>query len=532
LPASTRGLQFSSDEQKSRYELLATRHASEQKFFHADSLRTLGMLDDLLTLFGRLGWSDYINMQYASYDRLMIEFLSSLSIDWDGLYDGQEVVIRFRMFNIDHRMSLRMFNDLLRLPVADGAYRDVPSLWRPDPVWLSITCSKRKDFHDRWGRLRVYDPRQAKATDICNVNLRYLQRLTANIVFSRNDSQNGCRKAELFIIWCALSGTPIDTGAFIIRHLAEVAKPSNRNVLSVGGTVTTIATALGYGSRLSSLEPHFLGGHLDLGTLHHMHIIDTRGDTIKYPHHKTILFNLPNPQRTTVANKRNWNCDRRIIRATVLPTEEQLAADLDLEEDEEGEESEESSEEGDDAPEVAAEGSGAPPPHESIPPPPPIHPPFTHSMGGSSSSAAYMPLDPTFLQSFSNLQMEVSGLREGFSGMRHDIQRISGRMDSIEEGVSHFRGYIDRQEQRELRRIQREEERAIREARAYEEQRRTNDLLWRQSDTIRQLEERLRSFPGTPAGSSSSFPFDQGTSSHFYPFPPTFWPPPGSDGAQ
>ena len=153
-------------------------------------------------------------------------------------------------------------------------------------------------------------------------------------------------------------------------------------------------------------------------------------------------------------------------------------------------------------------------------------------MGGSSSSAAYMPLDPTFLQSFSNLQMEVSGLREGFSGMRHDIQRISGRMDSIEEGVSHFRGYIDRQEQRELRRIQREEERAIREARAYEEQRRTNDLLWRQSDTIRQLEERLRSFPGTPAGSSSSFPFDQGTSSHFYPFPPTFWPPPGSDGAQ
>ena len=134
LPASTRGLHFISDEQKSRYELLATRHASEQKFFHADSLRTLGMLDDMLTLFGRLGWSDYINMQYTSYDRFMIEFLSSLIVDWDGTYNGQEVVIGFRMFNIDHRISLRMFNDLLRLPVADGAYRDVPSLLRPDPV--------------------------------------------------------------------------------------------------------------------------------------------------------------------------------------------------------------------------------------------------------------------------------------------------------------------------------------------------------------------------------------------------------------
>ena len=127
-------------------------------------------------------------MQYASYDRLMVEFLSALSIDWDGHYNGQEVAISFRMFNVDHRMSLRMFNDLLRLPVADGAYRDVPSLWHPDPVWLSITCSKRKDYHDRWGRLRVYDPRQAKATDICNLNLWYLQRLTANIIFSRNDS--------------------------------------------------------------------------------------------------------------------------------------------------------------------------------------------------------------------------------------------------------------------------------------------------------------------------------------------------------
>ena len=109
----------------------------------------------------------------------------------------------------------------------------------------------------------------------------------------------------MFIIWCALPGTPIDTGAFIIRHLAEVAKTSNRNVISVGGTVTAIANALGYSSSLPALAPHFLGGHLDLGTLHHMHIIDTRGDTIQYPHHKTILFTLPNTDRTMVANKRN-----------------------------------------------------------------------------------------------------------------------------------------------------------------------------------------------------------------------------------
>jgi len=62
LPASTRGLQFVNDEQKSCYELLATRNTSEQKYFHANSLQSLGMLDDMLTLLGRLGWTEYINM--------------------------------------------------------------------------------------------------------------------------------------------------------------------------------------------------------------------------------------------------------------------------------------------------------------------------------------------------------------------------------------------------------------------------------------------------------------------------------------
>ena len=151
-------------------------------------------------------------MQWISYDRLMVEFLSSLNVDWDGNYGDHEVAIYFRMFNIDHRMSLRMFNELLRFPVVDGAYKDAPSLWRPNPIWLSITFSKWKESTDRWGRHRVFAPRQAKATDICNVNLRYLQCLTANIVFGRNDNQNGCQKVELFITWYALSGTPIDTG--------------------------------------------------------------------------------------------------------------------------------------------------------------------------------------------------------------------------------------------------------------------------------------------------------------------------------
>jgi len=100
LPTCTRGLHFASEEQKTRYEILATRKTSEQKFFHVDSLRTLGLLHDTLSIMYKLGWMEYIGIQYTSYDHLMIEFLSSLNVNWDGKFRGQEVDITFHMFTL------------------------------------------------------------------------------------------------------------------------------------------------------------------------------------------------------------------------------------------------------------------------------------------------------------------------------------------------------------------------------------------------------------------------------------------------
>jgi len=113
-------------------------------------------------------------------------------------YTGEIMDISFRMFNTDHRMSLKGFNNLLHFPNHPDSFCDVPQRWKLDSVWLSITCAKRKTYSDRFRRPRVYDPRQAKATDICNPTIRYLQRLMANIIYGRNDSQNVCRKGNYF----------------------------------------------------------------------------------------------------------------------------------------------------------------------------------------------------------------------------------------------------------------------------------------------------------------------------------------------
>ena len=234
-----------------------------------------------------------------------------------------------------------------------------------------------------------------------------------NIVFGRNDSQNVCRKGELFLLWCALSGTHVDIGAFILRHLTKVAKTTYENVISVGASITAIAKSLGHNNKFYSLESHFLRGVLDIAILANMSILDTRGGTIKYPQHKQTLFTFPAVARTAIANKRNWNCDRVIIRERVLPPEQEDAQ----EEEEESEEGEEGDEENEGDEEAQA--------------PPPSGNPYT------------------FLQSFAILQVDVASLREGYTEMQSDFHRLAGRMDSIEEGVSYFRGYVDRQEARE-----------------------------------------------------------------------------------
>jgi len=173
-----------------KYETLSARKASEQKFWHMDSLRTLGLLDDVVALHRNLGWMDYVAMKCISYDWLISTFLSSLHVDWVRKYNGEEVLISFRMFNMDHRMSLRGFSEFFHFLVYKDSFPNMLTRWRPNLIWLSATCSKQKTNADSFWRPNMYEPKLAKATDICNINICYLQRLIANTIFWGNDNQN------------------------------------------------------------------------------------------------------------------------------------------------------------------------------------------------------------------------------------------------------------------------------------------------------------------------------------------------------
>jgi len=132
--------------------------------------------------------------------------------------------------------------------------------------------------------------------------------------------------------------------------LAKVAKTTHENLISVGAIITTIAESLGHSGKIHTPELHFLGRSVDISTLAHMSILDTRGGTIKYPHHKQILFTFPVVARTTIANKKNWNCDRVVIRERVWPPEQEEEEVHDEGEFEEADEGAAGDEEGQDAP--------------------------------------------------------------------------------------------------------------------------------------------------------------------------------------
>lgn len=45
-----------------------------------DLMCTLGIIDDVYCMVGNLGWTEFINMRFPTYERLKLEFLGSIDV--------------------------------------------------------------------------------------------------------------------------------------------------------------------------------------------------------------------------------------------------------------------------------------------------------------------------------------------------------------------------------------------------------------------------------------------------------------------
>ena len=71
-----------------------------------------------------------MNLKCESYDRLALESLAHIMLIAPS-YKGKEVLITFRKFNNDMKLSLGDFHDLLHLLVHDGASGHFPENYKP-----------------------------------------------------------------------------------------------------------------------------------------------------------------------------------------------------------------------------------------------------------------------------------------------------------------------------------------------------------------------------------------------------------------
>jgi len=73
------GIKFKDDAQRTRFEklskctIMATRYADES------CLRTLGLFDSVDWMLKQIGWSHFLTLRHPTYERITLEFLSSLT---------------------------------------------------------------------------------------------------------------------------------------------------------------------------------------------------------------------------------------------------------------------------------------------------------------------------------------------------------------------------------------------------------------------------------------------------------------------
>jgi len=103
----------------------------------------------------------------------------------------------------------------------------------------------------------------------------------------------------------------VDTSVIILTHILNSVRDT-WHVVGVGGTIMALALGLNLGDQVDKLPIKFGGGCLDLLSCVRIGLVSLNTGQYTLSSHGTPLFSLPNPIKTTIANKSNWTSDNEI----------------------------------------------------------------------------------------------------------------------------------------------------------------------------------------------------------------------------
>ena len=105
------------------------------------TLSDLGLLDEVNMMFHVIGILGFMHFEAPTFERITLEFFSSadfrLKTTWTSTIKHHTDTITFRLYNIDHQLTVEELGGILRLPIyGPGA---IPDTFRAKSFWLGIT---------------------------------------------------------------------------------------------------------------------------------------------------------------------------------------------------------------------------------------------------------------------------------------------------------------------------------------------------------------------------------------------------------
>ena len=113
--------------------ILPTRYLDE------NSLNTLGMLEDMTTMLRHIGWTTFTNLKNPAYERITLEFLSSVSTEILQGKNCEEGLIKFRLHNTDYTLELAELNAIFGFP--SGGERRYPRIFNEHAFWCHLSTA-------------------------------------------------------------------------------------------------------------------------------------------------------------------------------------------------------------------------------------------------------------------------------------------------------------------------------------------------------------------------------------------------------
>ena len=107
----TYGIEFTEQRSWDFFEVLSKRTIKPTKFFHRESVRSLGVEAQVDKLLKGLGWEEFAKMSAPTYKRVTLEFLSSARKNFVEDEDGDKVVeLSFQIFGRQYKLNNNQIN--------------------------------------------------------------------------------------------------------------------------------------------------------------------------------------------------------------------------------------------------------------------------------------------------------------------------------------------------------------------------------------------------------------------------------------